>query len=129
MSSINTLPLYTSITPQQVNRIQSPQPEAKQATTQSTSNSAGNQIKTEATINPSITKADLIANEQFMTQQWAFRQKEKTSAADLLNETQQVLDEIAKEKPSLLDKAFDFTHKNNEIEIVEHNLAKKSTII
>ncbi|WP_298769155.1 hypothetical protein [uncultured Shewanella sp.] len=125
MSAIT--PLYANIDPQQINRIQSSpsDAEAKQASTQSTGNSTVDQIKTDATMNPSITEADLIANEKFMAKWWEFQQKEKSSAADLLSETQQVLDDIAKENPSLLDKAFDFTYKNNEIEIVDHNLSKE----
>ncbi|MGB0893353.1 MAG: hypothetical protein ACPGUD_03025 [Parashewanella sp.] len=48
-----------------------------------------------------------------------------SSSKALVSETKSVLEEIAQERPELLDKEFDFTHNGEEIDIVDHDLTKR----
>ncbi|MCF7498916.1 hypothetical protein [Pseudoalteromonas sp. L1] len=54
-----------------------------------------------------------------------FDKKKKSSANDMVSETQRIFEEVAKEQPNILNKKFDFTNTGDEIEIINYDLTKR----
>ncbi|MGB0894700.1 MAG: hypothetical protein ACPGUD_09860 [Parashewanella sp.] len=112
----------------QLNRMQVNQPQPITSNEQSGNNVSVSSIKTEANIHI-LTEKELEAQsrkvDKIIDEMFAFEERAKSEAKTMLNETQNVLDEIAQEQPSLLNKEFDFTHNGEEIEVIDHNLSKK----
>ncbi|MGB0893354.1 MAG: hypothetical protein ACPGUD_03030 [Parashewanella sp.] len=112
-------------THQQLNRMQANQPQSITSNEKSDNNISVSSIKTNATIEirPKVTPLEDTFG--FAEEYFAMQAQAKKEAKTILDETQNVLDEIAKEQPSLLNKEFDFTHNGEEIEVIDHNLSKK----
>lgn len=72
-----------------------------------------------------LTPEEEAAADKFIADYWVFLEKQKTSADDMIKQTEKVFSEIAQERPSLLNQEFDFTHNGKELEVVEHNLSDR----
>lgn len=72
-----------------------------------------------------LTPEEEVAADKFIADYWAFLEKQKSSAGDMIKQTDKVLTEVAQERPSLLSQEFDFTHNGKELEVIDHNLSDR----
>ncbi|MGB0893189.1 MAG: hypothetical protein ACPGUD_02185 [Parashewanella sp.] len=73
--------------------------------------------------NPSA--EEIASLKKFQKELFELHHKGISSSKALISETKSVLEEIAQERPELLNKEFDFTHNGEEIDIVDHDLTKR----
>lgn len=110
---------------QQLNHMQITSPQSLASAEQSNSNISVSSIKIEAVVDLAHDEKSIKEGLKVADEYWAFQRRAKNEAKTMLEETQNVLDDIAQEQPSLLNKEFDFTHNGEEIEVIDHNLSKK----
>ncbi|MCF7498915.1 hypothetical protein [Pseudoalteromonas sp. L1] len=72
-----------------------------------------------------VTKPTIVELKEGLIDLVSIEKEQQKYASDMVSETKRILAEVAKERPNLLNKKFDFTNTGDEIDIIDHNLTKR----